>query len=65
MNVDNLNMHFCSTDCSYGDLKLADNGVPYIYMRGSFHPICGRYLWDAGDAGPSLFCKNLGYEKGK
>ena len=62
MKSKNLFFHSI-TECKRGDVELADDGVPNIFLDGSMHPICGNYLWD-NEHGATIFCKKLGFLSG-
>ena len=49
-------------ECEYGDVKLED-GKPFIFAQGQFHPICGHGFWDK-KYGINIFCKTLGFKSG-
>ena len=49
-------------ECEYGDVKLED-GIPFMFAQGQFHPICGHGFWDR-KYGIDIFCKTLGFKSG-
>ena len=55
--------YFGKAYCSNGDVKLEDNGTPYIRWNGEWVPICGPWFWN-NQEGAKLFCQKLGYEGG-
>ena len=56
--------YFGKAYCSNGDVKLEDNGTPYVRWNGEWEPICGAWFWDEGTEGANLFCQKMGYEGG-
>ena len=49
--------------CSYGDVKLEDDGTPFVFWDNEWIPICGHYFWD-NIHGANLFCRKMGYASG-
>jgi hypothetical protein len=49
--------------CNNGDVRLNDEGTPWIYWNNHWSPICGDMFWD-NDVGATLFCQKLGYNSG-
>ena len=49
--------------CSNGDVKLEDNGTPFVFWDNHWMPICGHYFWDNQD-GAKHFCRKMGYSSG-
>ena len=49
--------------CSYGDVKLEEDGTPFVFWGNEWIPICGHYFWD-NIYGANLFCRKMGYESG-
>ena len=49
--------------CSNGDVKLEDDGTPFIFWDNQWSPICGHYFWD-NQVGAKLFCQKMGYHSG-
>lgn len=40
-----------------GDVRVRNDGVPEVYYRGNFYPICGHHFWDATSKGADTICK--------
>ena len=49
--------------CAEGDVKLGQEGIPFIIWNGNWSPICGHFFWDNND-GANAFCRKLGLTGG-
>ena len=50
-------------NCEDGDVKLENDGSPFIFLDDKWSPICGHWFWDNNN-GAKAFCKKLGYPSG-
>ena len=49
--------------CSNGDVKLQEDGTPFVHWDSQWMPICGHYFWGNQD-GAKHFCRKMGYTSG-
>ena len=55
---------FCQGICNNGDVRIKNDGTPWLYWDNHWSPICTVGFSDNNN-GATLFCKKLGYQSGK
>ena len=63
MKLMTRNIHENLLDCLDGDVKIDEDGIPMIYWKSSWAPICGHYFWN-NQIGANKFCNKMGYDHG-